>query len=211
MSGAGEPGRGSEELRARVFALELEKQALEEERRAIASRLIEMERQNAHLGSLFVACHQLLGCVDRADVLSTIQEIVVNLIGSEEVAIFECRPEEQRLALAASRGLEANVYQSIPFDAGRIGRAARSGRACLAGDSALTVETPIENGLTACVPMRLEGRVIGVIAVFRLLPQKSGFTRVDLELFDLLGVQAATALYSASLRAAQAESVGLRA
>lgn len=207
MISGSEPSRGSEELRARVSELELEKQALEQERRAIASRLVEMERQNAHLGSLFVACHQLLGCVDRDDVLTTIQEIVVNLIGCEEVAIFECRPEQQRLTLAACRGLEANVYQSIAFGSGRIGRAAQSGRAWLAGDAGPAVETPIESGLSACVPMRLEGRVIGVIAVFRLLPQKNGFTRVDLELFDLLGVQAATALFSATLRAAQAAGV----
>jgi GAF domain-containing protein len=187
----------------------MEKQALEQEHRAIASRLVEMERQNAHLGSLFVACHQLLGCVDREDVLTTIQEIVVNLIGSEELAIFECR--DGRLQLAACRGLERNVYQQIPIDAGKIGRAATSGRAWIAGDASSDAETPIESGLSACVPMRLDGRVIGVIAVFRLLPQKNGFSRVDLELFDLLGVQAATALYSASLRAERTDAAGLPA
>jgi GAF domain-containing protein len=198
--------RGNEELRARVSALEMEKQALEQEHRAIASRLVEMERQNAHLGSLFVACHQLLGCIDREDVLTTIQEIVINLIGSEEVGIFE--REGDKLTLAACRGLEQNVYRSVPIDSGKIGRAVTSGRAWLAGEGGGPAETPLESGMTACVPMRLDGRVTGVIAVFRLLPQKSGFNRVDLELFDLLGVQAATALYCASLRAERSAATG---
>jgi GAF domain-containing protein len=60
---------------------------------------------------------------------------------------------------------------------------------------------PGEEHLTALVPLALGGKVFGVLAVFRLLPQKPGFEEVDLELFDLLGSQAAVALYSTALHA----------
>jgi hypothetical protein len=43
--------------------------------------------------------------------------------------------------------------------------------------------------------------VTGAIAIYRLLPQKSGFEEVDRELFELLATHAATALYCTSLHA----------
>ena len=50
------------------------------------------------------------------------------------------------------------------------------------------------------IPLLLDGRAIGVIAIFRLLPQKSGLERVDHELFALLSTHAALALHHAELR-----------
>ena len=44
-------------------------------------------------------------------------------------------------------------------------------------------------------------RVTGAIAIFRLLPQKTGFEEVDRELFELLATHAATALYCTALHA----------
>jgi hypothetical protein len=45
--------------------------------------------------------------------------------------------------------------------------------------------------------------VSGAIALFRLLPQKSGIEAVDRELFELLATHAATALHCARLHARQ--------
>ena len=66
-----------------------------------------------------------------------------------------------------------------------------------------------EPGLTACIPLKLEDRVVGAIALFRLLPQKSGFESLDMELFELLGTHAATALYASGLH--ERVSAGARA
>jgi GAF domain-containing protein len=53
-----------------------------------------------------------------------------------------------------------------------------------------------KSGLTACIPLVLDGHVIGAIAVFRLLDQKeSKLAPLDFELFDLLATHAASALY----------------
>jgi GAF domain-containing protein len=51
----------------------------------------------------------------------------------------------------------------------------------------------------ACVPLKIDARPIGVIAIYRLLPQKTGFTPLDFELFTLLAGHAATALFSSKL------------
>ena len=48
---------------------------------------------------------------------------------------------------------------------------------------------------------KLDGRPVGAIAIFRLLPQKAGFETVDYELFDLLATHGATALHCSGLQA----------
>jgi GAF domain-containing protein len=53
--------------------------------------------------------------------------------------------------------------------------------------------------MTACVPLVVDGRVTGAVAIFRLLEHKRGLEDVDSELFSLLGTQAATALYCTRL------------
>jgi len=54
------------------------------------------------------------------------------------------------------------------------------------------------------VPFRMGGRVVGMIAIFRLLPQKAGLDTGDHELFALLSTHAPLALHHAGLRAAYA-------
>jgi hypothetical protein len=49
--------------------------------------------------------------------------------------------------------------------------------------------------------LKLDGRVTGALALFRLLPHKGGYQPLDNELFDLLATQAAVALYCTSLTA----------
>ena len=56
----------------------------------------------------------------------------------------------------------------------------------------------------AVIPLRVDDRVVGTIAIFSTLSQKNKFDQVDFELFKLLGQHAAQALVAASLFA-QAE------
>ena len=57
------------------------------------------------------------------------------------------------------------------------------------------------------VPLRRGGRVVGMIAIFRLLPQKPQLDATDRELFALLGTHVPLALHYAGLRAAYASAV----
>jgi hypothetical protein len=87
----------------------------------------------------------------------------------------------------------------VPVVSGRIGRVAASGDNDIGRGG--TTDRPQEANLTACVPFKLDGKVTGALALFRLLPQKAAFEAVDHELFDLLATHAATALYCTSLHA----------
>jgi GAF domain-containing protein len=168
----------------------------EEESRDFAARYVEVEQQNTNLANLYVASYQLHGTLDRERVLATIKEVIINLIGSEELAIWELDTNGDALVLADSFGIDAEEWQRVPLDgkAGMIGLVVKSGHAFVAGQAILAPNGPQQN-LSACIPLSLDGVLVGAIGVFRLLPQKTGFEPIDLEMFELLASHAATALY----------------
>ena len=150
----------------------------------------QLEQHNANLANLYVASYQLHGTLDRDAVIGAIQEIIVNLIGSEEFGVFEREPGRDDFTLVASVGVGDGA--DIETDLGPIGDSLVSGNTFIA-------TAPEPSGLTACVPLKLDGHVTGFIAIYRLLAHKSQFEPLDHELFDLLATHAATALYCTSL------------
>src|SRR5262249_50677450 len=90
------------------------------------------------------------------------------------------------------------------------------GRAFDKGETYVDVTRDTSTGSLAepaCViPLYNDGIVVGVIAVFQTLEQKTEFGRVDRELFKLLGAQAAPALCNAHLYTAAGRNMpGLEA
>ncbi len=216
----------TQQLRTLTASLQAEKELLEEEvsrlraeldrQRTDSERQIEkislanqealnryhtVAAQNASLANLYVATYQLHEAVDREAVLSCIREVIANLIGCEEVAIFEM--DGPRLRLATAFGVEPPC-DSIPLGEGAIGSAAQGGQIFVAAPDKPDPRSAAERDLSACVPLKVDGTVIGAVALFRLLPQKyDGFTELDWELLNLLATHGATALYCTQLRAAQ--------
>jgi hypothetical protein len=176
-------------------------QQIEAESRSFSTRYADVESENTNLANLYVASYRLHGTVERREVLVSIQEIVANLIGSEEMAIFELAPDGEALSLIASIGVDPSRYRAIPVGSGIIGRTILSGETFVVHGPDARGELPQEVDLTACIPLKLDGRVTGAIALFRLLPQKAGFEAIDKELFELLATHAATALYCSGLHA----------
>jgi regulator of replication initiation timing len=176
---------------------------VEEENRRFASRYVEVEQENSDLANLYVASYRLHGTLDRREVLDVIQEIVTNLIGCEEIAVFETDPEGAAVTLVHSSGIDPRAHDKVGFGEGLIGRAVASGETYLPAEGA-PATTMSDAGLTACIPLKLGDRVTGAIALFRLLPQKAELGALDRELFELLGTHAATALYCSGLEARQA-------
>jgi len=62
---------------------------MENENRRFVERFAALQTQNANLANLYVAGFRLHGSLDPAEVATVIQEIVANLIGCEEMALFE--------------------------------------------------------------------------------------------------------------------------
>jgi nitrate/nitrite-specific signal transduction histidine kinase len=179
----------NERLRALAARLETERKRLEDD-------LLQIEQQNTNLASLFVASHRLHSTLDRAEVLAGIQEIIVNLVGSEEIIVCEVGDDHRQPRLTAAVGIEARSFDDLPLESQRrIDECLRSRQ--------VWVRRPENDGapLNACIPMIVNDRATGAIAIFRLLQQKNGLEDVDHELFGLLATHAATALYCATLHA----------
>src|SRR4051795_8178860 len=81
---------------------------IQDESRKAAERYVEVEQQNTNLANLYVASYQLNGTLDRERVIAAVQEIVINLIGSEELAIWEVEEELNALSLIGSFGIDAD-------------------------------------------------------------------------------------------------------
>lgn len=177
--------------------LKLQRQLMdiEAQSKRFSERYTAVEQQSAALANLYVASYRLHGTLNRNEVLCVIEEIIVNMIGSEELGVFEVNSDGTSLSLIASMGLDTNKYKQISLGAGLIGRVAVTGEAYVADGHNNQGAIPDETNLTACIPLKLDNRVTGAIAVFRLLSQKRGLEDLDHELFDLLATHAATALY----------------
>ncbi len=157
---------------------------------------LDIEHQNANLANLYVTSYRLHATLDHDEVLSVIQEILINLVGSEEVAVLEVDEGGRALTLASSFGINEERYRSVAVGSGVIGKVAETGEAFFGSG-----DPEQDDGVTACIALKVDHKVTGVITVFGLLPQKSGLEAVDHELFELLGTHAAVALYSSGLAA----------
>ncbi len=176
---------------------------IETETRSYADEYLQLEKRNSDLVNLYVASYGLHETLDRQAVLRSIKEIVINLVGSEELAILE-RGEDGQLQVVETFGIAEGRCRELAGDSGLVGQVFATGRAWVAGRSDASMRAAAEEHLTACIPLRLGRRVFGALAIFRLLPQKSsGLVDLDYEILDLLAAQAGTALYCSTLHAEQ--------
>lgn len=155
------------------------------------SYIAALEQQNANLTSLYVASYQLHGTLDRQAVVMAMQEIIVNLVGSEHFAVYELDGSGRGFELVASVGEDRRP----DFDSGPVAEALRSGE--------IRIGEP-GGPVAACVPLKRDSTVTGLVVIHGLLPHKGSIEPLDHELFDLLATHAATALYCTSLHAAAA-------
>jgi transcriptional regulator with GAF, ATPase, and Fis domain len=176
---------------------------IETETRGYADEYLQLEKRNSDLVNLYVASYGLHETLDRRAVLRSLEEIVINLVGSEELAVLE-RGEDGGLEVVHTFGISEDRCRELAHDTGLVGLVFATGRAWVAGRSDASKRTAAEEHLTACIPLRVGGRVFGSLAIFRLLPQKSsGLVDLDYEILDLLAAQAGTALFCSTLYADQ--------
>ena len=184
-------------LQGQIEALKRRVAALEAAHAESDARIRELSDQNTALVQLTVASQLLSASLDRDDVLAAIEEVVVNMVGSEELAIFDLDADGQSLRVARARGIDPRSPR-MRLATGAMRHAMNAGRTLVIKRAQPGVET--DGGLTAAIPLKIDGQATGVIAIFRLLEQKAGLDPTDLELFEVLSRQAAMALYTTAYR-----------
>jgi hypothetical protein len=157
----------------------------------------EVEGELANFANLYVATAQLHSARSVRGVLRALKELLAQLLGAAAFAVYFTSDDGSELVAIASEGVDAADVARVQANKGPIGRAFTTGE--LAFDvgrdvSKVSVEDPV-----AVIPLHIDGRVHGVIAIFGTLPQKTAFVTIDRELFKLLGAQAAPALINARI------------
>jgi len=168
---------------------------VEQENKDFALRYVEVEEQNESLANLYVASYRLHSTLDPAEVVECIKEILVNMVGSEEFGLFVVDEETRELVLAGYEGEIAQRLEQgrVPFGEGLEGMVAEHGEPFFTEDAGEAGE------VCACIPLKIKDRVVGVIAMYKLLSHKTGLTPLDHKLLELLAGHAASAIVSSKL------------
>jgi GAF domain-containing protein len=164
----------------------------------VSERLVEAENQRSRLMNLYVASYQLHATVDLEEVISTIAEILRELLGAEKYVLLLTDEERGGCDIALRSGLDE-------------GDELFAGERYTGGDA--TVDEALEDGLVkmepavsssvlAAVPLRVQGANVGAVAVLKLFDHKAAFTAGDRDLLDLMAAHAASALLAARMYSA---------
>ena len=201
------------DLLHKIDELEREKKALlshvhdaEASSTQFSSRHAQIEEDLANLANLHVASYHLHSTLRLPLVVRHLRELLVQLVGARAYVIYVADDARGELVAIAAEGREATQLAPIPYGAGETAESVEA----MIEQGFVTGIARIEQGvlssdrstLVACLPMRVDDRAVGVIAIYSLLPQKDRFVAVDFELFKMLGLHAASALVGAQLFAA---------
>jgi len=161
-----------------------------------SSRYAEVEAELNNLANLYVATYELHSAHSVRNVLRNLKELLAQLLGAAAFAVYLVSEDGKELVAIASEGVNATEVSRLPVSQGAVGAAFTRGTLVYSrGDvSKGTLGDP-----AAVIPLSMDGRTVGAIAIFGTLPQKTEFVNVDNELFKLLGAQAAPALVNARL------------
>jgi hypothetical protein len=160
------------------------------------ARVQEVESEFANLANLFVASNQLHSSLSPRGVTRRIKEVLAQLVGAERYCMYLANQDTTELVPIAYEGVAGSSLTSVKIADSELGQAVVKGAASVSDlDPTLgTVQRP-----AAIIPLSVDEKTVGVIAIFSTLAQKKRFDTVDFELFKLLGQHAAAALVSASL------------
>jgi nitrate/nitrite-specific signal transduction histidine kinase len=175
---------------------------LARENEELTKRFVAAELQNTRLANLYVSMQRLHCSLERREIIAAIEEIVINLVGSEEFAILEL-VAPQKLSVVSSHGIDGRHVERVATQDGPIGKCVSKGTLFVRNGGPAQGSSEIESQLTACIPLRAAERIWGAVAVFALLPQKESLGVADVELFDLLSAHGGLALYCSSLHQRQ--------
>jgi hypothetical protein len=166
------------------------------ESRNFEEQFVEVERQHSSLATLYAASYALHASVESAAVLGAIQEVIINLVGSEQFAIVSVADGVVPLI---SMGTSSERLNGLALDVGIVAKALIEKRPL-----ALPWGVPVDpSGVRVCVPLYAADRLLGLVLIFGFLPQKAEFSQIDHELFSLVGTHAATAMYCAELHSSR--------
>jgi hypothetical protein len=178
--------------------LERRVEALESENLQLTERVLGAEQRLVRAAQLYASVAELHKTSDTDEVVTVIKEIVANLLGCEEMGVYDVWPLGPVCTYVDGIGLDANTFGTLPPTHPVVRAAIQSKRVLVPADPMIE---PL-NGLpiTALIPLTDGDAICGLVILFRMLRQKPVMEPSDLDLLDALGAHAGRALIHARLR-----------
>ncbi len=169
--------------------------SIEQEGLDFANRYAEIEAENNLLANLYITTYQLHSTFDVDEIVRIIEEVLLNLVGAEKFSLLLLN--EQGQLVPALSGESTGGLPAVGTDDPCIARALAQRQAWIADTDELSQLA--ESAIKAVVPLQVDNEVIGALVIYRLLAQKTSFSDIDEEIFNLLGGHAAMAICTALL------------
>jgi len=135
---------------------------------------------------LYAARMRLQDALDQADALEAIREVVANLMGSEQLAVYKVDKQKAALWLYWSFGIDPNKYAVLDVMREPHLEAVLDRKIVTRGDNGDDRLLSVDDPVTALVPILVGGEAAAVLVIFRLLPQKRIFEAVDRQICEVL-------------------------
>jgi len=135
---------------------------------------------------VYAARMRLQNALDQADALDAIREIAVNLIGTEEVAVFKIDKKRSELWLYWSFGADPNKHCVLEVCREPRLTEVLGGKPVFRSRSANENLLSTDDPVSALVPILVDGSPAAVIVLFRLFSHKTGIEPVDREICEVL-------------------------
>ena len=172
---------------------------LEQENLDFANQLVQVEDVNNNLTNLYIASSRLHSTLDREETLEIIKEVVINFVGAEKFAVFLFDKGSDQLHFETGEGFdESESFVDIALGEGVIGTTAAKLENYFYAGSISEGSDDLLAPIVA-IPLIIHGKMIGLLAIYRLFIQKEQLETIDYQLFSMLGEHAASALFSSTL------------
>lgn len=204
------PASVIEGLLGRIAELERERAAAPPaaasgEETRLRERIVQLEDENYHLASMYVAGLQFHAARTIGDVLQTTTEILLNFIGIGAFTVFVVDEERRVLFPIAREGGDVAEVGEIAIDeSSPAAQMIQRGRPWTRGDPAYASE-----GVIMYLPLVSGRRLVAVLRLEAFLAQKPAFEDNDYSLLSMISEHAGIAVETAWLRA-HAKAVALQ-
>src|SRR4051812_36038689 len=115
---------------------------------------------------------RLQNTTDQPDTFEAVREIIANLFGSEQMAIYRVDRERAALWLTWSFGIDPNTHAMVDLLNEPALKLIFKGQSFVADSTNGLKISGFHEPVTAIIPIRFEGQIVAVLAILRLLAQK---------------------------------------
>jgi hypothetical protein len=150
----------------------------------------------ADRAKVYAARMRLQSTRDQADALDAIGEIAGNLIGTEQVAVFQGDKKRSELWLYWSSGVDPNKHSVLDVSREPTLKKVLEGKPVFRRKLSKTNLLSTDDPVNAVLPILVDGTPSAVIVLFRLFPHKPGIEKVDREICKVLSNCAGRAIGS---------------